>query len=139
MLLGCCLYLTAREGTGGATRKASTPKQPLCISPPVLGLVYHLNQHNWDVFFCLWSARTSRVVLAAASGRKVLAIVVLSGFATCPELPMDFLAHPSLLCSTWVMIWGYQCALGATAQSHTEPMVPVAPAAGIGRMERRGV
>lgn len=66
-------------------------------------------------------------------------MVVLSGFSTCPELPLFFLAHPSLLYSTWVMIRGYQCALGATAQSHTEPMLPLAPAAGMGRMERGGM
>lgn len=66
----------------------------------------------------------------------LLAMVVRSGFPTCPELPLVFLAHPSFLYS-WVMICGYQCALGATAQSHTEPTVPVDP--GMRRIERGGM
>lgn len=139
MLLGCCLYLTAREGTCGATTKASTPKQPLCILPPVLGLVYHLNQHNWDVSFASGLPGPVELFLLLLQGGRCWLWLCSMAFPTCPELPLVFLADPSLLYSTWVMIWGHQCALGAAPQSHTEPVVPVSPAAGVGRMERGGM
>lgn len=113
MFLGCCLYMAVRE--------ASTPKQPLCISSPALGLLYHLNQHNYHGSFASGLPGPVELFLLLLWGGRCWPCLCSGAFPPAQSCPWFFwlslLALQHLGCD-----W---CALGATAQSHTEPRVPV--------------
>lgn len=56
-----------------------------------------------------------------------------------PRAAPGFSGSSLLVLQHLIMIWGYQGALGVSAQGPTEPTVPIPPAAGMGRMERGGM